>query len=74
MAKKTLEFEELMEKLEKIANELENENLTLDESVSKFEEGIKLSKQCKKILDDSEKKITILLNDGTEEDFNVDKG
>ena len=38
-------FEEQMENLEKIVAELENGNLNLDESVNKFEEGIKISKE-----------------------------
>ena len=58
-------FEESMKKLESIVTELETSNLSLDESVSKFEEGMKLSKQCNKMLEEAEKKITILLeNDG----------
>ena len=54
------------------AVELEKGDLSLDESVKKFEEGIKLSKECNKILEDSEKRINILINnDGniTEENF-----
>lgn len=65
-------FEEQMEALENIVNELEKGDLNLDESVTKFEEGMKLSKDCNKILEQAEKKITILLQeDGnvTEEDF-----
>lgn len=65
-------FEEQMEALENIVNELEKGELNLDESVTKFEEGMKLSKDCNKILEQAEKKITILLQeDGnvTEEDF-----
>ena len=54
-------FEESTKKLESIVNELENGNLNLDESVEKFEEGMKIAKQCNTILEDSEKKITILL-------------
>mgnify|MGYP000845026677 FL=1 len=54
-------FEDNMENLEKIVTELEKGDLNLDESISKFEEGIKISKQCNKILEDAEKKITILL-------------
>ena len=54
-------FEESMAKLEKIVTELENGELNLDESVSKFEEGMKISKQCSQMLEDAEKKITILL-------------
>ena len=56
-----LNFEEAMKNLEIIATELEKGNLNLDESVSKFEEGMKLSKSCSKMLEDAEKKITILI-------------
>ena len=65
-------FEENMENLEKIVTELEKGDLNLDESIAKFEEGIKISKGCNKILEEAEKKITILLeNNGEilEEDF-----
>lgn len=68
MSEKKKTFEESMEELEKIAKELENENLTLDESIEKFERGMKISKECKETLDKAEKKITILLND-EEKDF-----
>ena len=69
-------FEEQMEDLEKIVSELENGKLNLDESVSKFEEGIKISKDCSKILEEAEKKITILVNqDGEmkEENFEANE-
>ena len=56
-------FEEQIQELEKIINELENGKLNLDDSVVKFEEGMKISKECNKMLEDAEKKITILLND-----------
>lgn len=62
--KKELNFEEAMEKLEKISKELEDGKLTLDESVEKFEEGMKLSKACNDILEKAEKKITMLVRDG----------
>lgn len=54
-------FEDNMEKLEKIVTELEKGDLNLDDSISKFEDGIKISKECNKILEEAEKKITILL-------------
>ena len=56
-------FEEQISELENIINELENGNLNLDDSVVKFEEGMKISKECNKMLENAEKKITILLND-----------
>lgn len=64
-------FEENMKKLETIATDLENDELSLDESVKKFEEGMKVAKDCKKMLDEAEKKITILLED-SEEDFKAE--
>ncbi len=71
MAEKNISFEESMVKLEKIADELEGENLTLDESVKKFEEGMQISKKCKEMLDKAEKKITILVGE-VEKDFSID--
>ena len=61
-----MNFEESMKKLEEIANELEKGNLSLDESVNKFEEGMKLSKKCSDFLNSAEKKITMLISDGDE--------
>ena len=52
-------FEESMKKLETIVTELENGNLN-------FEEGMKIAKQCNNILEDAEKKITILLEEDGE--------
>lgn len=69
---KEVKFEEAMEQLEEIAKELENGELSLEESVSKFEEGMKLSKKCNDMIEEAEKKITILLQkDGkiVEENF-----
>ena len=57
---------EKYKELEKIATELENGDLSLEDSVSKFEEGMKLSKQCNDLLENAEKRITILLKDGEE--------
>lgn len=64
--KEKLNFEEAMSKLETIAKELENSDLTLEQSVAKFEEGMKLSKDCSNFLEDAEKRITILLKNADE--------
>ena len=67
-----IKFEDAIKKLEEIAKELESGELGLDESVDKFEEGMKLSKMCTKMLNDAEKKINLLINnDGeiSEENF-----
>ena len=61
-------FEERMSNLETIKRELEKDDLSLDEAVQKFEDGMKISRECREILDNAEKKITILL-EGEEKDF-----
>ena len=73
---KQIKFEEAIQRLEEIAKDLESGNLNLDDSVEKFEEGMKLSKECTKILNEAEKKINILIdNDGElkEENFTPDE-
>lgn len=73
--KNTISFEDAMKGLEQIATELEKGDLNLDQSVTKFEEGMKLSKACNKILEDAEKRISILIkneDDVTEENFSAE--
>lgn len=62
-----INFEENMKQLEQIANELEKGDLDLDASVKKFEEGMKISKQCSDMLEKAEKKITMLIQDANGE-------
>ena len=56
-----LSFEEAMGNLEKVVADLESGNLSLDESVKRFEEGMNLSKHCNQILEKAEKQINILV-------------
>ncbi|GMV93303.1 MAG: hypothetical protein AMXMBFR82_30810 [Candidatus Hydrogenedentota bacterium] len=53
-------FEKDLEKLEEIVTALEEGELSLDDAMKRFEEGIKLAKRCEKALSDAEKKIEIL--------------
>ncbi len=50
--------------LEKIVSELENGELSLEESLKKFEEGVKLTKNCQQIIDDAEKRVKIITKEG----------
>lgn len=52
-----LSFEQSIKKLEEIVRELEDENISLEESMEKFEMGIKLSSDCLNKLNEAEKKI-----------------
>ena len=61
MAKLT--FENAMKRLEGIVDALERGDLGLDEALKKFQEGIKLSKVCSNKLDETERKVSILLKD-----------
>lgn len=65
MAKMT--FEKALEKLEQIVQEMESGQLPLENALKKFEEGIKLSQFCSEMLDETEKKVSLLMekSDGT---------
>lgn len=52
-----ISFEEALKKLESIVSKLEEGSVTLEESVSLYEEGIKLSKHCSDILESAELRI-----------------
>ena len=58
-----LKFDQALERLEKIVREMEGEGLSLEETLKKYEEGVKLSRFCLATLDQAEKKIEILIRD-----------
>ncbi|MCK5451414.1 MAG: exodeoxyribonuclease VII small subunit [Candidatus Omnitrophica bacterium] len=58
---KETSFEKTVEKLEQIIEELENGELSLDVSLKKYEEGVKLARNCRKKLDEAKKKIDVLI-------------
>lgn len=65
--KKEESFEELLTRLEEITSKLEKEeNISLEDSMKLFEEGIDISKKCNKQIEDAEKKIAILIKENDE--------
>ncbi len=56
-------FEESLKKLEETIQKLESGNCTLDESIKLFEAGMQYTAECRKALDDAEKRITELSNE-----------
>ena len=62
MAEKSKDFESSLEKLEKIVSELEEGDLPLEKSIKAFEEGIKLTRHCQKLLTEAELKIEKLVD------------
>lgn len=69
------DFEKALQRLEAIVERLEGGELTLEESVSLFEEGMKISRFCGDRLEEAERKVEILLRNSrgemTEEPFQV---
>ena len=65
-----LSFEKALEKLENIVEELEDGDFSLDNSLKKFEEGVKLVRQCRDRLGKARKKIETL-TEGKEGDFST---
>ena len=65
MAKKdAVNFEASLQKLKKIIEKLEDGDISLEESVKSFEEGIGLVKECQKQLSQAELKVKKLLDNG----------
>ncbi len=55
------DFERSLARLEEIAQRLENAKLSLDEAMKLFEEGVELSRECQKQLEEAEGRVEILL-------------
>ena len=70
-------FEASLKELEEIVEQLEKGDLKLDETLAKYEMGIKIYKRCYQILESTEKKINVLLKDRDgetyTEEFNLEK-
>lgn len=60
-----LSFEKAIEELEIIVKKLEKGELSLDDSIECFKRGVELTKYCNKRLDEAERSITMLIEDGT---------
>ncbi len=58
-----ISFEKALKQLEQIVQELESADLPLEKAISRFEEGIRLKRLCSQKLEETEKKVTILLED-----------
>ncbi|MBZ5568350.1 MAG: exodeoxyribonuclease VII small subunit [Acidobacteriia bacterium] len=54
-------FEECLQRLEKIVDELEKGNVPLERAIKLFEEGVQLSNSCRQELEAAEGKVEILL-------------
>lgn len=70
--KKSYPFEESLDKLEKLVEEMEAGDLTLEDSLKKFEAGIRLTRECQQALAQAEQKVKVLIEENgqlSETDF-----
>ena len=61
MAKKTPQLEQSLDSLEALVERMESGELTLEESLQAFEQGVKLTRECQQALSQAEQKVRILL-------------
>lgn len=66
-------FEQALKRLEEIVETLEAGNISLEESIKIYQEGITLSKQCSGMLEEAEGKVMAIMNRNGEqmEEFNI---
>ncbi|MCH7853069.1 MAG: exodeoxyribonuclease VII small subunit [Proteobacteria bacterium] len=67
-AKKPLDLEKSLSGLETLVEELEGGELPLDKALQKFEEGVKLTRECQTALKEAEQRVQILLHDAEGEE------
>jgi exodeoxyribonuclease VII small subunit len=75
MAKKTLNFEKTLSDLESIVEDMEQGNLSLEESLKRFEKGIALTADCQQALQNAELKVSALVEKNSkllEQDFDIE--
>ena len=74
-AKKNYPFETSLEKLEKLVEQMEDGDLTLEDSLKTFEEGIRLTRDCQQALAAAEQKVKLLIEENgqvTASDFEAE--
>lgn len=60
------EFEQSLEKLEAIVSQMEQGSLTLEQSLSAFEEGVALTRNCQESLREAEQRVSKLVQNGAQ--------
>ena len=73
MAKEEVKFEDKLNSLEKMVNELEKGDVDLDDAINKYTNAMKLAKECSDSLKSAEENVNKILTENGEEDFKVEK-
>jgi exodeoxyribonuclease VII small subunit len=70
-ARKKPSFEESLSELEQLVGRMESGELSLEDSLEEFENGMQLSNQCQSMLEEAEQRVQILCGKETLQDFNT---
>ena len=73
MAKEEIKFEDTLNSLEKMVNELEKGDVDLDDAINKYTNAMKLAKECSDSLKSAEENVNKILTENGEEDFKVEE-
>ena len=73
MAKEEIKFEDKLNRLEKMVNELEKGDVDLDDAINKYTNAMKLAKECSDSLKSAEENVNKILTENGEEDFKVEE-
>ncbi len=63
------DFEKSLEELEQLVSDMEQGDLTLEQSLKEFERGVELTRHCQKALQEAEQKVEILLQKSTDSEL-----
>ncbi|RNF41078.1 exodeoxyribonuclease VII small subunit [Planococcus salinus] len=72
MAEKQLLFNEAMEQLEEIVRQLEQGDVPLEQALTLYQKGMELSKVCHDKLQNAEKQLVTMMNDGKEVSVDIE--
>lgn len=73
MAKEEVKFEDKLNSLEKMVNELEKGDVDLDDAINKYTNAMKLAKECSDSLKSAEENVNKILTENGEVDFKVEE-
>lgn len=73
MAKEKIKFEDKLNSLEKMVNELEKGDVDLDDAINKYTNAMKLAKECSDSLKSAEENVNKILTENGEENFKVEE-
>lgn len=68
----SLDFEAALAELEQQVQRLESGELSLEDALQAFEQGVRLTRQCQQALDSAEQKVQLLLQDDSSQPFQPD--